>query len=130
VSSSHEALGELDETLFGQDYSEITYKGQWWLAYEGGRPVGFAGAQIWKPDNCLYLRRAGVLPEARGKGLQRRLIRARLAWGREQGARAAYTYTTSWNLASANNLIHEGFTLWKPEWRWAGADMLYWWRKL
>lgn len=103
---------------------------QIWLAEEAGTPVGFAGAVMWGPDQCAYLTRAGVTPSARGHGLQRRLIRARVRWAREQGARGVYTYTSREGIYSANNLIREGFTLWTPARPWGLAGALYWWREL
>jgi GNAT superfamily N-acetyltransferase len=78
-------------------------------------------------DRVVYLDRAGVAPVARGRGLQRRLIRARLAWARAQGATHAVTYTLPFNVVSSNNLIKTGFRMYDPKRPWAGRDgALYW----
>jgi ribosomal protein S18 acetylase RimI-like enzyme len=95
-----------------------------WIDIERGRVRAFADARIVDGDT-IYLSRCGVLPDARGLGLQRRLIRARL-----RGRRGpAVTYTAAWNCASSNNLIACGFRLYTPVRAWAGRDVLYWIRK-
>jgi GNAT superfamily N-acetyltransferase len=85
----------------------------WWAVWSGGEAVGFAGA---KPDGKdAQLTRAGLLPSARGAGLQRRLIQARLKWARERGARNALTYTSALNVASMRQLVREGFVPYASE---------------
>lgn len=89
----------------------------WWIGEdEYGEPVCYAGAKIWKSgsEQALYLHRAGVLPGARGRGLQRRLIAVRVQFARRQGIPEVWTYTSHTNIASANNLIRAGFSLWMP----------------
>ncbi len=81
-------------------------------------------------NHVTYFDRAGVAPHARGRGLQRRLIRARLAWSRSRGNTHAITYTAAHNIVSANNLIRCGFRLYEPAKPWAGlAGSLYWMRR-
>lgn len=99
----------------------------WWLAEEDGVPVGFAGAKLWPLDGHVYLARAGVVPSARGRGVQKRLIRARVAWAKKLGARGCYTYTID-NPASANALISCGFRMFEPLYRWGGSTAVYWLR--
>lgn len=126
-------LDSLDHICFGDVYpKKDTETEAWWTARtRTGTPLGFAGAKLWDPDGCVYLCRAGVIATARGAGLQRRLIRVRLAWARRIGADAAYTYTVSWNHASNNSLIACGFKLWSPGYAWAGREgVLYWWHGL
>ena len=105
--------------------------GKWWIAIdEHGVPQGFAsvhGGQQF--SDCAYLSRAGVMPEAWGKGLQRRLIRARVAYARKAGFRWAITDTTC-NPRSANNLIACGFRTWAPHNPWALDYSTYWSKKL
>ena len=67
------------------------------------------------------MHRAGVRPDARGQGLQRRLIRARVAYAKREGFPEVWTYTSNYNVASSNNLIREGFTLWAPG-SWGGSS--------
>lgn len=132
---------DLDAQIFpGEDPPDIGTHTAWWTAYDAsGRPVAYAGAMLWTPDRAIYLHRAGVLPCARGKNIQRRLISVREQWGRRQGAVWSYTYTAHHNVASANNLIASGYRLWIPT-TWAGSDdptrprgataWLYWIRRL
>jgi GNAT superfamily N-acetyltransferase len=100
---------------------------EWWFSYnDTNTPKAFAGAKMWEPDNCVFLCLSGVLPEARGKGLQKRLIRVRLKWAKKMKAKGAYTYTADDNLASANSLIGCGFKLFEPSYKWGLDDGLYW----
>jgi GNAT superfamily N-acetyltransferase len=70
----------------------------------------FAVAHI-DADGVLVLGNVGVLPEARGQGLQRRLIRVRERWGRAQNALRARTYVSADNGASLSNLMRCGWTV-------------------
>lgn len=100
---------------------------EWWFAYNNeGKPKGFAGAKFWEPDNYVCLCLAGVVPDARGKGIQKKLIRARVNWARNIESKGVYTYTSRWNYASANNLMQCGFKLFEPSYRWGLKDGLYW----
>jgi RimJ/RimL family protein N-acetyltransferase len=119
----------LDTRLFGNARAQLgaLESCTWWVAYLNGKPVAFAGARICKTDaKLVYLSRCGVLPVARGLGLQRTMIRRRIAWARRQpGRRAVITYTLKHNHYSSNNLIRCGFRLYDG--KWIAADALYWW---
>lgn len=109
-------------------------KGQWWIAYEPGKDMkqlaGFCAvcpsAQF---KDTAYLLRVGVMPAYRGKGLQKRFIRLRARWAREQGFSWLVTDTTN-NPASSNSLISEGFKLYEPTRPWSFDNALYWRKKL
>ncbi len=73
-----------------------------------GQPTAFAVAYI-DGDGLLVLGNVGVLKEARGQGLQRRLIRVRERWGRAQNALRARTYCSADNAASVSNLMRCGY---------------------
>lgn len=100
----------------------------WWLAYSGRSPVAFASLAI---THCgsAYLSRVGVLPGARGCGLQKRLIRARVNYARRLGVRWVITDTTA-NPASANSLIAEGFKVFDPASPWAFKHSTYWFKPI
>lgn len=103
---------ELDRTCFPRDTPMVegdVEKAWWWVAYHDKEPVGFAGLlqQDGGAKGCLY--RAGVLPQARGGGLQKRLLRAREAHARKVGIPRLYTYTSIFNYASMNTLIGAGY---------------------
>jgi GNAT superfamily N-acetyltransferase len=96
----------------------------WWIAEDDEQqPAGYAGARIWHhgDERALLLTRAGVLPGHRGLGLQRRMIRARVAYARRSGIPEVWTYTVHDNPASANSLIGAGFTTWLPA-HWCGGS--------
>lgn len=97
------------------DELDIKHDDAHWLAFdETGTPVAFASAKFRKKDNYVYFSRAGVLTNAQGKGLQKRLIKARLNWAKKIGADTAYTYTTLKNYPSMLNLLKCGFKLYDP----------------
>lgn len=130
---------DLDRLLFIDDPPDVGPGTAWWVFEDEHGESAYAGAKLWEPDNAVYLIRAGVLPRARGQGLQRRLVRIREAWGRRNGCSLAYTYTAHHNVASMNSLIRCGYQLWSPS-TWAGSDTpmrvsdgagwLYWYRNL
>lgn len=99
---------------------------RWWVAFDGDAPVAFAGARPSGTPGYWYLCRAGVIPSARGQGLQKRLIRVRTAAAKAAGATAVITDTRSGNCASSNSLIGEGFRTYMPARRWALPDSIYW----
>lgn len=98
----------------------------WWAGYEGSTPVCFAAATMVR--GSVYLLRAGVEPSYRGHGYQARLIRARVAWGRTEGAQYAWACTSPENAASMRSLMRCGFKPWRP--RWAEAGWVYWRRDI
>jgi GNAT superfamily N-acetyltransferase len=117
--------GDLEARLFGHRYAQPG--AEWWIAEREGQLVGFGGAKLWEPDGRVFLCRAGVAPEARGQGLQKRLIRVRVAWARKVGATGCYTYTID-NPASQNSLIACGFRTFSPSYAWGGSEAIYWFR--
>ena len=103
--------------------------GYWWLIMHKGRPVAFAGlehSRFYKSTG--YLCRAGVTWAHQGKGLQKRLIRVRLAKARRLGWAWAVSDTLPTNHPSANSLIRCGFKLFKPRRGWGTRGTLYWGR--
>lgn len=121
----------LDAQVFDYEQdSPVAIDGvHWWVAFDKDTPVAYAGI---KPVNekVAFLCRAGVLPSHRGKGLQTKLIRTRLAWAKKHGFKQVITYTVVDNPVSSNNLIRCGFKLYVPEWKWVGSEALYWTRTL
>jgi len=104
--------------------------GSWWIATENGVDIGFAGlVRTVSWTDCGYLCRAGVVPDARGQGLQKKFIRVRLRQAKALGWKWVITDTTD-NPASANSLIATGFKLFQPTKPWGFKNTLYWRRKL
>lgn len=120
----------MDGQLFPQARTTYLDTATWWIASDELGPCGYAGAVMMGPEepHTLYLCRAG-LRRRRGQGIQRGFIRARLAWGRKQGAKDAITYTWYRNHASARSLIACGFRPYDPEYAYVGrAEWIYWQR--
>ena len=116
-------VADLDSVIFPDD-SRVKMDGAaWWLVWDGAEPCGFAGASL--NQGWGFLRRAGLLRKAQGKGLQVRLIKVRVRWLKEMGQPWCITYTTGDNLRSANNLIKCGFRLYEPQEPWGGSGCLY-----
>ncbi len=95
-------------------------------AYASLREIGMLDEE---DRGAAYFDRAGVAPYARGRGLQRQLIRARERWCRGHGIRLGITYTVPNNCPSSNNLIRCGWRLYTPAHAWGGRDSLYWRRE-
>lgn len=105
-------IQELDRTIFPTTPAltdEELAGSTWWVARMGGEPVAFAGLRIEDDGRKAILLRAGVLKQARGARLQRRLIRAREAYARRAGVPRLYTYVWAYGLASMNSLIACGY---------------------
>lgn len=103
----------LDAECFPDDAPAPLYKGHWSLVEINGVPSAFCG---WHADEIGddsktvgFLARAGVSPEARGRGLQKLMIKNRIAAIAATGLTQAVTYTSAKNAASMNSLIACGF---------------------
>ena len=130
ITRDRDLISRLDEATFpGEPLGERSLRlSTWWIATIEGEPVGHAGCRVVDDGVSVYLNRAGVLSAARGHGIQRALIQARLRWGRRRGIKYFVTYTSLDNPRSANNLIQCGFRLYVPACAWAGRSFLYWQR--
>jgi GNAT superfamily N-acetyltransferase len=124
-------LREVHERSFGDTAPLVsTHVGHWWLVYHDDAPVAFAGlVKACQHENSGYFIRAGVLPEHRGNGLQRRLIRVREMRARKNGWTRIVTETNE-NIPSANSLIGAGFKLYAPRNPWGLSTALYWTKDL
>jgi GNAT superfamily N-acetyltransferase len=121
-----DVLLSMDEACFPGDKRPGLH-GDWWLIEEGD--VLKAYCALWpsvRQDGAGYLARAGVLPEARGLGLQRRMIRLRERAAKAKGWNLLFSDTSKENVASSNNMIRCGYKLWRPSDPWSFDDALYW----
>jgi len=117
------------ETLPGDPPAD-TGRGYWWVAYCGDRPGAFCGMYPLSQDSFhCYLCRAGVVPEFRGQGLQRRLIQARIRKARSLGFTSLVSDTVPNNPVSNNNLIACGFRMFTTAKPWCGEDGACYWIK-
>jgi GNAT superfamily N-acetyltransferase len=128
--SSQDKLSALQKICLPFDQPYDTNFGSWWIATANGVDIGFAGlVRTVSWTDCGYLCRAGVVPTARGQGLQKQFIRVRLRQAKALGWKWVITDTTD-NPASANSLIATGFKLFQPTKPWGFKNTLYWRRKL
>lgn len=120
------ALRWLQLEILPSDEPCDTSSGFWWISYDNDLPIGFAGlSQSVRWCDAGYLSRAGVIRSQRGKGIQKRLIRARERKAREIGWRWLITDTRN-NPASANSLIACSYRLFIPSKPWGHTDAIYW----
>lgn len=108
-------------------------RGYWFIAYDeenANERVGFAGMVPFDPvPNVGYLKRAYVLPDARGNGLQWEFMLARERLAKELGWTQLVSECIYTNIHSANNFIKAGFKLCEPEQPWA-VNSLFWTKSL
>lgn len=102
----------------------------WWLVYDvdnDGPPVAFAGLTPFEPFVGFgYLKRAYVMPEHRGHGLQCRMLFTRELKARQLGWTHLISECLAENRFSAANFRKAGFELCEPEQRWGEPGSIYW----
>jgi hypothetical protein len=127
VSSNQTTLSFLQRKILPEDTPYKTDRGHWWVAYaECGKPVAFAGlVRSTRWTDTGYLCRAGVLDGFTGHGLQKRLIKVRLAQAKKLNWNWCITDTTN-NPASSNSLISCGFRVYTPANPWSFKNAIYW----
>lgn len=100
---------KMDRRCFPDDTPVSLNKAWWWLVTDGGTPVGYAG-MVDLGSGVFDMVRVGVLNAYRGRGLGKRLLKARLAFAQSQPkAQAAVTMVHAGNYQSLNNLVSAGF---------------------
>jgi L-amino acid N-acyltransferase YncA len=122
------AVLPLDQECFPSDHRPALENSLWWVVWRGREPVGYAGLRVCEgaPNLGLgFLSRAGVVAKHRGKGLQKRLIRAREAEARALGLKELVTYVAHWNCASINSLAACGYKHYRPATKWGGKEAVY-----
>jgi len=119
-----DAIWALHKKTLPSDEQYKRKKNYYWLAYKGDKPVGF-GILTDLGHKIGFLSRSGVLPCARGKGLQKKLIRARVNHAKKIGPTCVITYASMDNIASSRHLIQCGFELYLPDYAYVGNEFLY-----
>lgn len=83
-----------------------------WVALDQGQVVAAAGAEMVQDHPCrVSLTFCVVAPQARGKGLQARLLRARELWAHKEGVSLVETYTHKENKPSLLNLLAANYVV-------------------
>ena len=122
------AVLALDEICFPHDDRITTADSLWWIVWQDKTPVAYAGMRLCKDPRNLglaFLNRAGVVPGHRGRGLQQRLIRARVAAARRLAVNELVTYVMIYNVASINSLVNCGYKFYRPATRYGGTGSVY-----
>lgn len=122
------AVLPLDQECFPSDHRPALENSLWWVVWCGRQPVGYAGLRVCEGaqnKGLGFLSRAGVVAKHRGKGLQKRLIRAREAEARALGLAEIVTYVAHWNCASINSLAACGYKHYRPATKWGGKEAVY-----
>lgn len=117
LNANHSKFPLLEEKHFDLGY--------WWLLKtDGGILCGFCGLV---PDDPFlgvgYLKRAYVSPDHRGRGLQLKMIEARIEKAKELGWHQLVSETTSQH--AARNFEYAGFEHCDPEQPWGEPGSIY-----
>ncbi len=101
-----------------------------WIVYDGEDPVAFLYAHAFANEpHVMYFSRVGVMPAARGKGLQRHLMKLLVTGAKRAGIKTLIS-TTYVNPPSANNFVREQWMTYNPESPWGCSDTIYWRKEL
>lgn len=123
-------LRVLQKACLPVDAPYLEISGWYWIGCWNNTPIAFcilAPSLQW--SDCVYLARAGVLREFRGRGLQKRMITIRETLARKKGYVWSVSDTTE-NPASSNSLIAKGYKVYEPANPWGFKYSLYWRKKL
>jgi ribosomal protein S18 acetylase RimI-like enzyme len=102
---------QMDAVCFPLDEPPVIAGAEWFIGSDGFKRAAYCAWKTVKHDGVPtgFHYRAGVLPEYRGHGLQRQMLRLRETRMRAQGLTGAVTYTDADGAASMRNLIAEGY---------------------
>lgn len=125
VSRCRRILSALHTLIFPSDHMpRWRADGIAWLVYDGEDAVGFLYAE--PAHECWYFSRVGVMPAARGRGLQGELMARLEAWAKRE--KQTLISTTYQNPASANNFVRRQWMTYLPALPWGSPDTIYWWK--
>ena len=88
-----------------------SFYGAVWLLTEGGHDIAYGAAYLDKEAGTVTLATCGGARVARGRGLQRPLIRQVHAWARRHGILIGRTYCSADNWPSLGNLLRCGYVV-------------------
>ena len=127
-TTDYQRIARMDSELFPDDYPVVDWDSAvWFIGISNGQDVCYCGIKLY--EEMAYLNRAGVMPVARGKGYQKKMINKRVTFAKEQGIPCVVTDTVASNIPSNNNLIKTGFKMYDPGlygWKEYGPSLVYW----
>lgn len=100
------ALGDIDNIEYSKNIL--------WLVRDKKKAIGMCSLKPLPDEGSVFFSYSVIDPKYRGRGIQRKLIRARLAWAKRHGYTCASTYTLKDNYPSMSNLIKCGFMFYDP----------------
>lgn len=105
-------------------------EGYWWLVRKGSHPVAYLGmTKVNDQPDWGYIARVGVMPDCRGKGIQKHLMRVAERHARRIGWTRLISTTLN-NPPSANSFIACGYRTYEPEGPWGYTGTIYWYKDL
>ena len=105
----------LDAEIFPNDIPFLMKSAKWFIGWNIDVPVAYCG---WKPHmlgpkhdliSTGFLYRSGVMPVARGQGLQKKMIEIREQDMIKNNIFVACSYTEVYSAASMRSLINAGY---------------------
>ena len=121
----------LNSLIFPEDDLDVGPNSVHWTARDlcNKEPVGFCSVSDFG-HGILFLSRAGLLREYRGRGIQRKFIRVRESFAKRNGYEVIITYTYKDNYQSMASLIKNGYKVYEPEYDYAGPDFIYFMKEI
>jgi ribosomal protein S18 acetylase RimI-like enzyme len=106
----------LDAICFPIDAPPVFAGAHWFIGRDGEKPAAYCAWKTIEHDGAPvgFHYRGGVLPDYRGQGLQRQMLRLRETEMQRHGLAKAVTYTDADGAASMRNLIAEGYRPYAP----------------
>lgn len=124
IDTARETLKALHTLTFpGDEQPAWKSAGRAWVTYDGADPVAFIYVE--PCADSWYFSRVGVMPAARGRGLQRKLMQLMQRALSKAGVRTLVS-TTFRNPPSANNFVREQWMTYLPAEPWGAPDTIYW----
>ncbi|MBU6408049.1 MAG: GNAT family N-acetyltransferase [Alphaproteobacteria bacterium] len=127
-----DALEAMDRVCFPGDhpYGLWTWdRGVCWIAHHAGEAIGYSAAHPMK-RGIWFFSRVGVMPAARGWGLQRKFLATLERHGRREGWREIVTYTVPLNGWSTRNILAAGYRTYEPKKSYVGYQVIHMRKKL
>ena len=104
------ALDWLQAKCFCEAEHLTTEEGYWWIAREGEIPVAFAALQsVPSWDQTAYMARSGVIHSHRGQGIQKRLLKHREQFAKNEQLPMLFAaqFPTVWG-GTTKRYVHTG----------------------
>ena len=128
-TNDYDLISQLNSCIFPEDSLEIKKQTHAWIVWVKGDAVGFCTLDLFGKHYAFHSR-AGLMSEARGFNLQKRMLSVRERYAKRAGCKAVITYTLIDNIYSIANLQNMKYKIYIPEYQYVGGDCLYWIKNL